>query len=129
MAAFDALFRDLGPSILSMFVSKPTRLRKTKDRYVPEESREFRDIIQDVTILTTPPLPYAADQLNGSSITAEDFRVYIPAKNLEEVGVSLDLTTDYHYYLTFRSKEYKVLGVTEHYSGDLIGLYELQLRA
>ena len=97
----------------SVFGSQPLALLDVSSSLTPRP---------EYTVKIIPPYPYDSSVVNGSSILNTDVQTYIAASGLEVVP-SCDMR------LRFDSIEYTIVSVGRVYTGELVALYSLQLRA
>ena len=77
--------------------------------------------VASYTWKVVPPQPYKNQYVDGKTIKREDLITWIAAEDLTFTPVNGML-------VTFKSTKFKIVAVDPIYSGDLVCLYELQLR-
>jgi hypothetical protein len=76
----------------------------------------------DYSVKITPPTPWTMAPLPGSSVQSGDMSAYVAASGLE-------FTPDAGMVLTDGGQAWTVMAVGRIYTGDLVAMYLLQLRA
>jgi len=89
--------------------------------YDPDDGSVVDSGVQEYTIKASPPANYRADMIDGDVIESNDCSISISASGLL-------FTPRNGLEVTFDSQSWRVMNVITGYTGDEIGIYEMQLR-
>ena len=89
--------------------------------YDPDDGSVIESGVQKYTVKATPPANYKADMLDGDTIQDNDCMINISAYGLL-------FTPENGREVTFDSQSWRIMSVQTAYTGEDIGLYEIQLR-
>jgi hypothetical protein len=124
MGILDDPLREVASIATGLFTTtKVTIEHRTSDHYnlTTGVREDWDDATQEV--LASPPVPFTAREIAGTSIQAGDLQTIVAAKDLTFIpDVALNPV------LTRGSVEYRVVGIETLPSGDQDAAYILQLR-
>lgn len=89
--------------------------------YDPDDGSVIESGVQKYTVKATPPANYKADMIDGDTIQDNDCMINISASGLL-------FTPENGREVTFDSQSWRIMSVQTAYTGEDIGLYEIQLR-
>ena len=127
MGVLDDALRSVAESIVDAFVETAFPFKRVETTYNAEAGTEL-NLTTTHSIKCSPPFPFDRHFVDGQNILMEDLKLLVPAKLVEESGLDLNLGSNVQISVTVENKSYKVLRASKVLSGDLITLWELQLR-
>jgi len=121
MSSVETRLRARALSLLSRRGKTVTITIPASETYVPTTGGVTLGANQPYSVKATPPEPYESRYVNGDTIHADDMRIFIAAKDLE-------FTPAKGQTVTIDTLKWRIVKVSPVYSGELVALYELQLR-
>jgi hypothetical protein len=119
------LDRDLVPAVLDLVNSLGKTAKFTKESYGNYNPGDG-SVVQAGPMVyrqkVTPPFPFTKDRVDGDLIRAQDAQVFLPAKDLKfepYKGMKVEIDSS-HFTIEWQRPVY---------TGELVAMYELALRA
>ena len=128
MGSLDSAFRDLAPSIISIFVSSTSKLSRVRRSYDPETGKKVSITEAEADVKVSPPQPFNVHEVDGVNVLAQDLLTLVPAQDLEDAEFDPIPTTETTILVEVGSESYKVQRVEKFRSGDQDALYAMHLR-
>ena len=89
--------------------------------YDPDDGSVIESGVKKYTVKSTPPANYNSDMIDGDTIESNDCSISISSSGLL-------FTPANGLEVTFDNQSWRVMNVITGYTGDEIGIYEMQLR-
>lgn len=129
MGMLDEVMRGLSPDLIDLFVSNESVITRRTTVYNEITDAET---VTDTTaeLKVSPPFPYDTYTIDDKTILSGDLRTLVPAQTLDELGFSLEISSNEEakLFLTLGGVTYSVMGTKRYASGDQVALYEIHLR-
>ena len=115
----DATFRPLAHNLIAKYGKNVTFTKTTAGTFDPVTGTTIGSTSTDTVVKIAPPAAVDVAEVNGTSIQTGDLKVSVAA---------LDYTPDINQTVTIDGATYDVVSVSPVYSGELVALYDCQVR-
>ena len=124
MGVLDESLAEVVQATIGTFSDVPATLKRVTKSYDAATGTEPEVVTAELSILTSPPEPFSAQDIDGTTILSGDMTVLVAASDLGTFGEPSHQTDR----LIKGGAEYRIVRVSPIWAGDAAVAYSLQCR-
>lgn len=117
--SLDNRFRPMAHNLIAKYGKTVTFTKTTAGTFDPVTGTTAGSTSTDTVVKVVPPAAVDVAEVNGTSIQTGDMKVSVAA---------VDYTPDINQTVTIDGATYDIISVSPVYSGELVALYDCQVR-